>query len=367
MSKITRRAFLCSSTLTVVAVALPSYPALAQSSDGGILTLLGLSKNGYVSIPSVIGSRDLTPIERLALGRAATEVVRTAPSRAAANATISAMIRMLIKGSARAGIYGLAAAVAIGGVYCLATGENPLDVLMDLTSSAATGGMVRVLIPCSNSDPKVSASGGSYPDSVPYGFYKNQVNATTTLGYRISTYDVVSSTNPALHGLPSDWTWSYTQSLTGGFYRMFWYKNVNIPTGSACGATYINIPMICELDKSLSALDKIKQISSAALDALGISIWGAADKDSGRGSWSGGGFTGGGDGSGGGGGATGYWGSDAAQQKARTSDGKTGFITPLPQAGSWDDPELPIVSTPGRPLTPAPSDPGRQEIAPSTK
>jgi len=362
---LSRRRFLYGAGALGVVAGL-GVPAFAQGTGP---TQLKLTSGGYVKFPSGVQANTG---QRVVLGRIATDIARRAPSRAAANASINTVARTLIMGSARGGLYGIGAAVVIGGVYSLVTGTNPLDLLLDLSGAGSDGSSVSVSVPCSCSD--VPTLSGSYPDTVTMGWSKAS-NCSTSITYRVKV--VASSETSASPGSTSanspgaGWNWAHTSSRGGGVYWHFYSKNVPLPSTQGCGTQYLEIPGNVDLSSSLSASDKLKVASGAAIDAIAASVYELLDSfhDGSRNPADAyGGFAGGGGGFGGGG-AGGSWVdaeplvSDAVAVGAAATPSQETIIPPLPQTGTETDDPPPTVGDFFETWDPAP-DPGNFEFPP---
>lgn len=364
---LTRRRFLGGAGALGLTIGL-GVPAFAQ--QGGT-TILRLSQNGYVMMPSSVNGVALKAGQKRALSRIGTDIARRAGSRAAANATMNTVARTMIMGTARAGLYGIGAAVIIGGVYSLVTGTNPLDLLLDLTGAGGSEGpAVSVKVPCSCSEVS-QVNSGSYPDNVPMGWSKPS-NCSNTIVYRA----VVSSTNSSNSASrPAGWNWAHTQTIPGvggaNTYRHFYTRTVTLPTTGNCGTDYLPIPGNVDLASSLSAADKLKVAAGAAMDALAASFYELVDSftDGSRDPANPYGGFGGGGGGFGGGGAGGSWVeaeplvADAAEAGAAATPPQDAFIPPLPYTGTETDDPPPTIGDFFESWDPAP-DPGNFEYPP---
>ncbi len=341
---ISRRRFLLGAGAVVAVSALP-FRVRAQ----GTATVLGLSQSGIPIIPETVGGVTLTRSQVSTLNRVALQIAKNAPSRAAANGTLSAVVRSVVSYAPRAGIYGIAAAAAIGGAYYLFTGNSPLDPLMNLTFGES--GMY-VKYPCACGD--VPLQSGSYPDSVTMGYYK-QSTCTNTVYYRIA---VVTNSSTTSSGRPdANWSWGHTQNLGGGQYRHFYTRSI-VMEPQTCASQSLHLPGNTDWGKTLSETDKLKALSGAALDALGLSAW----------SWTADPALGGGGGFGGGG-AGGSWVDPPQALKDQVTQAPlndAAIVSPLPYTGTDPDPTPPTV---GQMLDtwPTQGDPGPVEYPSSVK
>lgn len=353
MKPLTRRAFLGATAIGGVALVVGRVYAT------GTATVLSVTKSGYVLLPETVNGVPLTRIQRAVLGRVGTSIARTAPTRAAANATLSAVVRTAMTGSMRFGVYGLAAAAAIGGVYYLATGQNPLDPLLNLALGDSTTNGLTLSVPCDCT--AMPLNGGSYPDTIVMGWFKTANTCNSLVGYRVATIGSTSTGSDPANGRPdSSWTPAYAQNLGNGQWRHFFTKT-GISTAN-CSTDKINLSGLTDIDRTLSTTDKAKLLAQNALDALGISLWTGVGKGA---SWTGGGFTGGGGGSFGGGGASGSGWTDPAPAatKAKNTALTGQVIEPLTKKGTADDAPTPTVKEAYDPWTPT-ADPGLVEYPP---
>lgn len=271
-------------------------------------TGMGLTSAGRIVVPATSG---FSQAEVGGLSKVATAMAQVAPNRAQATAAFNDYVSKAWA-NVTAPIASAASSVAAATYYLF---DGAQDALLRAASGAASLEFTYTA-GCSGM-PGPAASGTLVaPDEVQTGVY-NSGGSTSCKPVQVIKFSYAGG-----KGQPAGTSCAIPTepAISGGGYSL--KASASRPTSTTCQSLdvwylkslsanggYVDYPPTSKLSSELTAAQKARVISEAALNAITFGAF-SSYLSSGEtaGTWGGGGFTGGGGGSAGGGGASGNWG-----------------------------------------------------------